>query len=167
MYRFKQFICYLLSWFERIDEEFLNYYLDNEERNIFNKLLKTERQHSIRVAKKSLEVMKVFKIENFEEFEVVKMCLLHDVGKMYSKINLFLKPVMVLIRNNKKFRKLVFFLNKKKVYNYYKHSKYSFDVLKTLNFSLEVLNSIKYHHSNRDIINNRYTKILKYCDGVS
>ncbi len=167
MYRFKQFVYYLVSWFEKIDDEFLNYYLNNEEKRIFNKLLKTERQHSIRVAKKSLEVMDIFKIENFEEFEVVKMCLLHDVGKIHSKINLFLKPFIVLIRSNKRFRKLVFFLDKQRVYKYYKHSKYSFDMLKTLNFSFQILNSIRHHHSSRNVENDKYTKILKYCDGVS
>lgn len=166
MYRLKQFIFYLISLFVKIDEEFLDTYLTFEEKNFFNELLKSEKQHSIRVAKKSLEVMKNFDIDEFEEYIVVKMCLLHDVGKSYSKINLFLKPFMVLMLSNKKIRKIIFFISKERVYKYYRHSKYSFDILKTLNLPLEILYSIKYHHSCGKI-DNKYIRILKYCDGIA
>lgn len=166
MIRIKQFIKYVLSFFRKTDKEFLKLYLNNREMYYFNKLLKTEREHSIRVAKRSLKVLDMFEIEKNEIHNVVKMCLLHDIGKSYSSINLFFKPIIVLISKNRKFRKIIFFPNKDRIFKYFNHAKYSSDILKTLNYSSDIVDSIKYHHSNRNIINNKYIKILKYCDSI-
>lgn len=167
MYRINQFISYLISYFTKVDNEFLSFYLNEDELHYFNKLFKTEKQHSIKVAKKCLDVFKDFDISNNEIDLVVKMCLLHDVGKGYSKINLFMKPIIVIIASNKKMRKMIFFINKNKVYKYFNHAKYSFDILKKFNYSSDILNSIKYHHSSRNIVNNKYMRLLKYCDKIA
>lgn len=163
MHRITQFLLYMCSYFRKIDEEFLYKYLDSVEIKHFNKLLKTERQHSIRVAKKCLNVYKSFEINDEELKLAVKMCLLHDVGKQYSNINLFLKPFIV-IGSYKEFRKILFFLDRDRVMKYFNHSKYSFEILKNLDYSSEILNSIKYHHITKEVVNNKYLKLLKYCD---
>lgn len=166
MCRIIQFVKYFFSLFKKTDKKFLKLYLNNKEMYYFNRLLKTEREHSIRVAKTSLKVINMFGIREDEISDVVKMCLLHDIGKSYSNINLFFKPIIVLISKNKKFRKLIFYPNKDKIFKYFNHAKYSSDILKTLNYSPDIIFSIKYHHSNRNIINNKYIKILKYCDSI-
>lgn len=163
MFRINQFILYMMSFFKKIDEEFLFEYLNSIEIEYFNKLLKTEKQHSIRVAKRCLDVYERFEICDSELNLVVKMCLLHDIGKQYSNINLFLKPFIV-IGSYKEFRKILFFLDKDRVKKYFNHPKYSFEMLRNLNYSTEVLNSIKYHHSKRNVSNNKYLKLLRYCD---
>lgn len=163
MSRINQFLLYFWSYFKKIDKKFLYKYLDPVEIKYFNKLLKTEQQHSIRVAKKCLNVYEEFEICDNELNLAVKMCLLHDVGKQYSNINLFLKPFIV-IGSYKEFRKILIFLGRDRVKKYFNHSKYSFEILKNLNYSTDVLNSIKYHHSSRAVINNKYLKLLKYCD---
>lgn len=163
MDRIKQFIFYVFSIFYGVDEEFLNLYLNKEELYYFNKLLKSEKQHCIKVAKKCLKVYDKFGIYNHEINLVIKMCLLHDVGKIYSKLNLFLKSLIVIIISNRKIRKLIFFIDKKRICNYIKHSKYSYDILKNFKYSDEFLDSIRYHHSKK-IINNKYINLLKYCD---
>ena len=167
MYRIKQFILYIISFFLKIDIKFLERYLNPIELSYFNRLLKTEKQHSIRVAKKCLNVCKDFEIYDEEINLVVKMCLLHDIGKSYSGINLFLKPFIVFISYKKMFRKIFFFLDREKVCKYFNHSRYSFEILKTLNYSLDILNSIKYHHSSRNIVDSKYIRLLKYCDNIS
>lgn len=166
VYRIRQFILYVFSFFKRIDEEFVYFYLNDREILYFNRLLKTERHHSIRVAKKCIEVFKEFDIYDNELRVAVKMCLMHDIGKSYSSINLFVKPIIVLISRSKSLRKIIFFINKDRVIKYFNHSKYSFDILKNLNYSEEVLNSIRYHHSRRCINDNKYTRLLKYCDSI-
>ena len=167
MYRVNQFISYFISFFKKLDNKFINLYLNQEELYYFNKLFKTEKQHSVKVAKKCLEVFKEFDIQENEVNSVVKMCLLHDVGKGCCKVNLFMKPFIVIISKYKPYRKLLFFINKNRIYDYMKHSKYSFNILSKFNYSNEVLNSIKYHHSSRNVINNKYIKLLKYCDKIA
>lgn len=164
MNRIKQFIFYMFSVFYKVDKDFLNLYLNKKELYYFNKLLKSEKQHCIKVAKKCLKVYDKFGIYNYEINLVIKMCLLHDVGKIYSKLNLFLKPFVVIVINNRKTSKLVLFMNKKRIFRYIKHSKYSYDILKNFEYSDEFLDSIRYHHSEKRIINNKYINLLKYCD---
>lgn len=166
LYRIRQFILYLFSFFRRVDIEFVKLYLNDNEIFYFNKLLKTEKQHSIRVAKKCIEVFKDFNIYDNELGLAVKMCLMHDIGKSYSSINLFIKPIIVLISHNKIFRKVVFFLDRERIIKYFNHSKYSFYMLKNFNYSNEILSSIRYHHSKKCITDNKYTKLLKHCDSV-
>ncbi len=156
----------MLSFFRRVDVDFIGSYLNDRELLCFNELLKTEKQHSIRVAKKCLEVFKDFNICNDELEIAVKMCLLHDIGKSFSKINMFVKPIVVLISRKKLFRKVVFFINRERIVKYFNHSRYSFDMLREFDYSFEVLNSIKYHHSERCIVNNKYIRLLKYCDDI-
>ncbi|BAK80569.1 HD domain-containing protein [Candidatus Arthromitus sp. SFB-rat-Yit] len=164
MDRIKQFLFYIFSLFYKIDEEFLKNYLDKEELYYFNKLLKSEKQHCIKVAKKCLKVYDKFGICDYEVSLVIKMCLLHDIGKIYSRLNLFLKPVIVIITNNRRIRKLIFFIDKKRICKYLKHSKYSYDILKKFRYSDDFLYSIRYHHSEKIMRNNKYINLLKYCD---
>lgn len=166
MYRIRQFILYVFSFFKKIDIEFIELYLNDGELFYFNRLLKTEKQHSIRVAKKCIEVFKDFNIYDDELRFAVKMCLMHDIGKSYSSINLFIKPIIVLISRSKIFRRVVFFLDRERVIRYFNHSKYSFNILKNFNYSNDILNSIRYHHSTKCISDNKYTKLLKYCDNI-
>lgn len=167
MLRLRQFIAYVVSYFKKIDQDFLKKYLNDKELEYFNYLLKTEKQHSIRVAKKCLDVYESFQIEDFELNSVVRMCLMHDIGKKYSNLNLFFKPFIVVISCNKYLRNKLFFLNSDKVIKYLNHAKYSFEILKDLGYSSEVLESVKYHHSKRNVINNKYTRLLKYCDNMT
>ncbi len=51
MNRIKQFIFYMFSVFYKVDKDFLNLYLNKKELYYFNKLLKSEKQHCIKVAK--------------------------------------------------------------------------------------------------------------------
>lgn len=169
MSRIKQFVSYILSFFYKIDIKFLMSYLNDRELYYFNKLLKTERQHCIRVAKKCVKEHSKFNISKYELNLAIKMCLLHDIGKSYSNLNLFFKPFIVIILKNKKIRKYMFFLNKCKVCTYIRHSEYSYNILKDFNYSKDILYSIRYHHSTNKIIydvsiDNRYVNLLRYCD---
>ncbi len=165
MYRIKQFISYILSFFYKVDREFIEYYLNDREIYYFNLLLKTERQHSIKVAKKCLRVYKIFNIYDHELRNAIKMCLLHDIGKSYAKLNLFFKPFLVIILKSKKMRKYMFFISKSKVYDYIRHAEYSYNILKGLGYSGDMLNSIRYHHK-RGYSYNKYMDLLKYCDNA-
>lgn len=167
MLRVKQFINYAVSYFKKIDNDFLSDYLNEKEFEYFNALLKTEKQHSIRVAKKCLNVYKEFDIEENELESAVKMCLMHDVGKKYSSLNLFFKPFIVIISTKKHLRKIMFFLNEDRVIKYFNHAKYSFEMLKDLGYPCDVLNSIRYHHSTKNITDNKYIRLLKYCDSMT
>ena len=50
-YRIKQFYWAVSSFFKKVDEAYLERYLNEEERALFDKMTKADRHHAIRVAK--------------------------------------------------------------------------------------------------------------------
>ena len=51
LYRVKQFVWALKSLSEDIDIEYVNKFLNKREKNLFNKLKKTDKQHCIELVK--------------------------------------------------------------------------------------------------------------------
>ena len=78
MYRVKQFLWAIISFFKKIDDNILEKYLDSKEIELFMKLKKSEQYHSIRVCKDSL---KMCEINNLNKYKMAKISLLHDIGK--------------------------------------------------------------------------------------
>lgn len=159
MYRIKQFIWAISSIFSKIDYQVINKYLDTEEKDIFFRLSKSEQCHSIRVCKDCL-----YNIDDSIDKEIMaKIALLHDVGKINYKLNIFEKSICIIIKKvtNIDYRKV----NYDKVRNYYNHPNESVRLLETLNkkYSDEFIYSIRNHH-NDECIENKYLTLLKNAD---
>ena len=94
LYRVKQFIWALKAMRENIDVEYVNKYLNTNEKELFNKLKKTDKQHCIRVSK---DAVKYSKVANISTHRVAKVALLHDIGKGYYGLNIIEKSVLVIL----------------------------------------------------------------------
>jgi putative nucleotidyltransferase with HDIG domain len=165
VYRLKQFIWALNSVFKPIDQKLLDKYLSKEEEYIFNKLSKADRHHSIRVCMRSLSLSNEI-YTHIDKNKLAKIALLHDVGKVTTRLNLIDKSVLVILNkiSNGKMEK---YSSIKKIDVYYNHGKKSARILKEFNkYDNEFLEAIENHHY-RNLENNIYLKILKKCDDES
>jgi putative nucleotidyltransferase with HDIG domain len=160
LYRVKQFIWALKAMRENIDVEYVNKYLNTNEKELFNKLKKTDKQHCIRVSK---DVVKYSKLANISTHRVAKVALLHDIGKGYYGLNIIEKSVLVILNKVTK-GKLKKYNNIKAIDSYYNHAKKGADLLKKFNkYDKEFLDSIRYHHSNKKI-SNKLLDIIRESD---
>ena len=160
LYRVKQFIWALKAMRENIDVEYVNKYLNTNEKELFNKLKKTDKQHCIRVSK---DAVKYSKVANISTHRVAKVALLHDIGKGYYGLNIIEKSVLVILNKVTK-GKLKKYNNIKAIDSYNNHAKKGADLLKKFNkYDKEFLDTVRYHHSKK-VQGNKLLDIIKECD---
>jgi putative nucleotidyltransferase with HDIG domain len=96
IYRLKQFYFGMFSRYTKADEAFARSYLKIEEMSLFNQLPGFEKKHAVVVAKKMLEASRQHK--ELDERKLVKLGLLHDIGKIREKNSVLTKSILVIIR---------------------------------------------------------------------
>lgn len=160
LYRIKQFMWAAKSLLDDVDIEYVNKYLNTEERKLFNQLRKTDQQHCIRVCKTAIDLSKDKDID----LKVVgKAALLHDIGKGEYGLNIFEKSVMVIMDKVSK-GKLKKYNKFKQVDSYYNHPSKGADMLKEFNiYDKEFIDTIKYHHD-RNVNKNKLLNIIRESD---
>ena len=170
--RVRQFIMNLTDRINEDDYKYVKSKLNKKEYEIFNAISKSEQKHSVRVAKEIENIIdELKKGNNFEggytltngeildkeiifsakedliknEEMLVKVGLLHDVGKSRQKINIIDKSIIVILNKltNGKLRNI----NLKKIQCYYNHSEYSYEILKEINKNNVFLEAIRNHHN--------------------
>ena len=129
LYRVKQFVWALKSLSEDIDIEYVNKFLNKREKNLFNKLKKTDKQHCIRVSKDAVHLSKG---KNINLNRVAKVALLHDIGKGEYGLNIIEKSVLVILNKMTK-GKLKKYDSIKAVDSYYNHAERGANLLKRFN----------------------------------
>lgn len=160
IYRVKQFLWAVTSSFKPIDKKILEKYLNNDEEKFFRKLSLSEQHHSIRVCKDALEMKKD---KNIDNKKLAKIALLHDIGKISTRLTIIDKSIIVILDKVTKGR-LEKYKNIKKIDMYYNHAKKSVDLLSSINkYDNEFLEAIEKHHY-KNIDSNIYLKIIKECD---
>lgn len=163
LYRIKQFILAILSYFQDDNIKFINKYLDYKEKELFMKMRKPDRIHSYRVSKEAINIGK--KYNDFDEYRMAKCALLHDVGKSEISLNIIEKGIVVILNTvtNGAFLKY----NKySRMIKYYNHPTIGKKLLKNIGFDdKEILYCIENHH-NKSKVNesNLYLNILVICD---
>ena len=55
-YRVKQFLWAITSYFKKVDYNYIDNFLDEKEKQLFNKLKHNEKHHSIRVCKDAINI---------------------------------------------------------------------------------------------------------------
>lgn len=159
LYRIKQFFLGLTYKITPEDKCFLQRYLNKEELKLFYKLSKDEQGHCIRTA---YDIKKILMKNKICNDELIKIGLLHDIGKIHCKLNLIEKSILVLLDKLTK-SKLRKFINLKKINIYYNHGEIGCNLLKNYKYSERFLYLVKKHHDN-DIIGDIELDILKKCD---
>lgn len=161
MYRFKQFIWAISACLEKVDDNILHRYLNENELDVFKKLQISEQHHSIRVCKDAL--VESNSLVNIDREKLAKAALLHDIGKIEKKLTVIDKSLIVALDRITKghLRRYTFI---KKIDIYYNHPQKATKILKNLGtYDSEFLEIIEKHHY-QHIGNNNYLKIIKKCD---
>lgn len=160
--RIKQFYLSITDKINKEDKTYINKYLNKEELSLFNKLSSSEQKHSVRVAYDVEYICNRRCLEKNEIQVLIRAALLHDIGKIYPKLNSIDKSLLVIFNkitngNLKKLNKL------KKVDVYYNHPEKGYNLLKNKGYDNKFLYLIKNHH-NENNENDLYLDILKFCD---
>lgn len=159
-YRIKQFINAITAKITNEDMDFVHKYLTQEEIKLFEKLSVSEQKHCIMVA---IDIKEACKEESLNEKRMIKVALLHDIGKIKVRLTPIDKSVFVLLNKFSNGR-LKNFDNIKKINVFYNHGKLGYELLKKYNYDEEFLELIKNHHSEETEENNKELNILKKFD---
>lgn len=161
--RVKQFYTNVTDFMSVEDYEYVKSILNNVEFDLFNRLLKSEQKHSVRIAREIEYIINYRLTDNkdiiLNKNILVKAALLHDIGKIRKKLNVIDKSIIVILNkltkgNLKKFKK------SEKIQCYYNHSEYSYDILKELIKDELLLDIVKNHHSNTE------SEIIKFYQEI-
>ncbi|MBQ3421316.1 MAG: HD domain-containing protein [Romboutsia sp.] len=162
--RIKQFYINATDLMKNEDYDYVKRKLNNEEYKLFNKILKSEQKHSVRIAKEIEFIIDNNLIDDIDIIEnknlLIKAALLHDIGKSKQKVNIIEKSIIVILNKLTKGR-LKKIQKSKKIQCYYNHSEYSYNLLKDIIEDDLILNIIKNHHNNTD---NKYINFFKQID---
>lgn len=195
--RVRQFIMNLTDRINEDDYKYVKSKLDDREYELFNTISKSEQKHSVRVAheieciideiNKGNQFKSGYTLANGEildrevilpvcdeivenEEMLVKVGLLHDVGKSRQRINIIDKSIIVIL--NKLTSGKLRNINLKKIQCYYNHSEYSYEILKEINEENVFLEVVRNHHNenypNDTCIDEKYYlgNIIKFFQGV-
>ena len=167
IYRIKQFFLASTVKFRKLDLDYVDKYLNKEEKKEFLFLSKSEQFHCIRVSKDLKNTYEEDKDVNISD--LIKLGLLHDLGKQGLNFGPIKKAIFVIIKKVRKGN-----LNKYSDFNpmkmYYNHPIKGVNILKKIkssNYSDEFVEAIRLHHSNQNVIlksNNIYLKYLNLID---
>lgn len=162
--RVKQFYINATDSMISKDYEYVKIHLNNEEYDLFKKILKSEQKHSVRIAKEIEYTIENNLVDDIDIIQsknlLIKTALLHDVGKSRQKVNIIEKSIIVILNKLTK-GNLKNFKKSKKVQCYYNHSEYSYVLLKDIIKDDLILNIIRNHHKNTD---NKFTNFFKQID---
>ena len=162
MNRVKQFYMNVTDKMREEDYEYVKSILNDVEYSLFVKLLKSEQKHSVRVAKEVQNLIDYIVVDDFDIVKnrdlLIKVSLLHDIGKSKTKVNVIDKSIIVIL--NKLTKGKLKNIDNKKVDCYYNHSGYSYELLKDIEDNKLLLSIIKNHHSNSD------DKLVKFFQSI-
>ena len=169
LYRVKQFFWATEAIVKKIDYKYVNEYLDDREKFLFNKLTKGDKQHSIRVCKEAINTFNATQEinNNLDVNKVAKAALLHDIGKTEYGINIVEKSIVVILNKitNGKLKK---YDNIKLIDIYYNHPEKGANILSKINkYGKDFLDTVKYHHSKKKFENNKLLGIIRESDNKS
>lgn len=95
-YRIKQFYFGMSAQYAKVDEAFVRNYLSDQELSLFYQLPGFEKKHAVVVAKKMLD-LSLYNPE-LDQRKLVKLGLLHDIGKVYERNTVITKSLLVVLR---------------------------------------------------------------------
>lgn len=161
LYRVKQFFWSLDTRIGKEDIEYVARNLCEKEYELFSRLSKQEKKHSIKVAR---DVDSECLREGTCAGEMTKIALLHDIGKLKGRLNSIDKSILVIADKVSKGR--IRSLSLKKVDVYFNHGLMGSELLRDCGLSERALFLIENHH-NHLIECDRELDILMRCDSMN
>lgn len=86
----------MFSRYTKADQTFARNHLNIQEMALFNQLPGFEKKHAIVVARKMLDASSNY--PKLDKRKLVKLGLLHDIGKVLEKNSIWTKSILVIIR---------------------------------------------------------------------
>lgn len=145
-HRIKQFYWSIFDKLSKGDILYIDKHLNEEEKKLFYKLSNSEQKHSVRVGRLIEERLSKDRDYNLNRNSMIKLGLLHDIGKIVANINPIEKSMLVLLNlfTRGKLRK---YSNFNKIRVFYYHGELGYTILKEMNYEERFLNVIKNHHN--------------------
>ena len=159
LYRVKQFYRSMVSKLNDEDIDFIKSYLETYELQLFHQLPTYDQKHCINVAR---DVKSTCNQRNLQSKDLIKVALLHDIGKIYNSMNPIDKSIMVIMHNITN-GKIKAYKNIKNVNIYYNHGDIGYNLLRKYGYNDRFLFLVKNHHNN-NIIDDKELELLKECD---
>jgi len=163
-YRLKQFWFALLSKMTEDDRLYVHQHLNQREAAIFFTLPEYEQKHGVVVARKLLE--EAAGIRGLDQRKLVRLGLLHDVGKSAARLSIFDKGLLVILH---RFAPPVYnYLadhGMKKFYVHKHHGEVGAQLLSKIGESRDIIEEIKRHdrpYAEHDV----YLKLLDLVDST-
>jgi len=153
--RIRQFLLCLFSSLSCQDLKYIDKKLDSNIKDIFLKLSKYEKKHSILVAQ-------AVEKENKNDPDLAKAALLHDIGKNEYHINIIKKSILVVLDHLTK-GSLKKITGNKSINIFYNHGQIGYDILKDSGYNERILFIVKNHH-NKNISSDDLNIIRKFDD---
>ena len=157
-YRVRQFVKAVTARITKEDLSFVKQHLNKTEIDLFLRLKAYEQRHCIDVARKLDEMTET-------DVEMIKLGLLHDIGKIKYPLHPIEKSVIVILDrltggHIKRYSKY------KMIKCYYEHPRIGYEILKEVgNYDKEFLKLIKNHHSQEE--KNSKLSLLQRADNLS
>ena len=167
MRRVKQFFRCITAKLTEEDKKIINEYLNENEINLLYKLPVYDIKHCVSVAmdiKTNESEDKLIK-NNINYKELIRIALLHDIGKSYKILNPFDKSILVLSNKFTKGRIKKYENKSRKIYIYFNHGKEGYKILKGNEYSEEFLKVIRDHHDYSK--NNKWLEIIRKYDDMN
>ncbi len=159
LYRVKQFYLAMVSKLNDDDIDFIKLYLETYELQLFHQLPTYDQKHCINVAR---DVKSTCNQRNLQSKALIKVALLHDIGKIYNSMNPIDKSIMVIMHNITN-GKIKSYKNIKNVNIYYNHGDIGYNLLRKYGYDDRFLFLVKNHHNN-NILEDIELDLLKECD---
>ena len=159
LYRVKQFYWSIVSKVNDEDIDFIKSYLETYELQLFHQLPTYDQKHCINVAR---DVKLTCDQRKLQSKDLIKVALLHDIGKIYNSMNPIDKSIMVIMHNLTG-GKLKAYNKNRKVNIYYNHCDIGYNLLGKYGYDDRFLFLIKNHHNN-NIVEDVELDLLKECD---
>ena len=159
LYRVKQFYMSIVSKINNEDIDFLKAYLETHELQLFHQLPTYDQKHCINVAR---DLKSTCNERNLPSKNLIKVALLHDIGKIYSSMNPIDKSIMVIMHKITN-GKIESHKKNKNVNMYYNHGDIGYNLLRKYGYDDRFLFLVKNHHNN-NIQEDADLNLLKECD---
>jgi putative nucleotidyltransferase with HDIG domain len=159
LYRIKQFIWSINTHINEDDIRYIKNILNKDELKLFNRLAKNEQKHCIRVSR---DVEGFLFNKGVKNDILVKVALLHDIGKIRKKVNIINKSIIVILHRLTK-GNLKKFSNIEDINIYYNHGKIGAQILKEYGYNNKFLYLVENHH-NTIVLSDKELNIIKYFD---